>query len=120
MRIAIADDDPDGLELLNLSLQTPATEICKAATGAELVSLLAERGPFDLIVTDIDMPWMEGLAVLQAARTSGIHTPALFVTGMSHPDLQLRIARLGNAKLMRKPIGILDLRNAVRSLLREG
>jgi two-component system cell cycle response regulator CpdR len=116
-RIAIADDDPESLELLSASLQSPTTEICTAASGAELVVLLAEHGPFDLIVTDVDMPWMEGLAVIRTARASEIQAPVLVITGLSRPDLEASVARLGNASLLRKPIGISDLRSAVAELL---
>jgi CheY-like chemotaxis protein len=116
-RVAIADDDPEALELLSAILSGPAVEICKAASGGELVVLLAEQGPFDLIVTDIDMPWMDGLAVLQSARAAEVRAPVLFVSGVSRPDLPALVERLGNAKLVRKPICVSTLRKAVSDLL---
>jgi FOG: CheY-like receiver len=117
-RVAIADDDPEALELLGEILRGPAIEICKAASGAELVVLLAEQGPFDLIVTDIDMPWMEGLAVIRSARASEIQAPVLFVSGLARPDLPAAVERLGNARLLRKPIAVSTLRKTVSEMLR--
>jgi DNA-binding response OmpR family regulator len=116
-RVVIADDDPETLELLNDILRSPTTEISQAVNGAELVVLLAEQGPFDLVVTDISMPWMEGLAVVRSARAAEIQTPVLFISGLSRPDLESTVARLGNAKLLRKPIAVSDVRAAVDQLL---
>ena len=116
-RVAIADDDPEGLELLAEILTSPTIELCKATSGAELVMLLADHGPFDLVVTDIDMPWMQGLAVVRAARASKLQVPVLFVSGVSRPEVSDAVASLGNSKLLRKPIPVSTLRNAVKEML---
>jgi DNA-binding response OmpR family regulator len=63
------------------------------------------------------MPWMEGLQVLHSARAAEIHTPVLVITGLTRPDLQAKVDRLGNAKLLRKPFGIRELRAAVADLV---
>ncbi len=116
-RVAIADDDPEMLDLLGDILGGPTTVIHKAASGAELVVLLAEHGPFDLIVTDIDMPWMDGIAVIRSARGSEVDSPVLVISGLSRPGLTAEVERLGNAKLLRKPIQVSTLRKAVSELL---
>ncbi len=116
-RIVIADDDPDSLELLRLALSAPQVEIREATNGAELVQLLGEDGPFDLVVTDIRMPWMEGLQVLRAARAANVNTPALLITGLARPDLPSKVDGLGNARLLRKPFGIAELRGAITDLM---
>jgi DNA-binding response OmpR family regulator len=117
VRVAIADDDPEALDLLGQILHHPAIEICTAASGAELVVLLAEQGPFDLIVTDIDMPWMEGLAVIRSARAADIEAPVLFISGLSRPDLKSAVEHLGNARILRKPIAVSALRATVQEML---
>jgi DNA-binding response OmpR family regulator len=116
-RIAIADDDPESLELLRRALGNPLIEICEATNGAELVQLLAEDGPFDLVITDIHMPWMEGLQVLHSARAAEVNAPVLVISGLEATDLQAKVDRLGNAKLLRKPFGIAELRAAVADLM---
>jgi len=116
-RIVIADDDPDSLELLRLALASPMIQICEARNGAELVQLLAEDGPFDLIATDIQMPWMQGLDVLHSARAAGVNAPVLVITGLTGTDLQAKVDRLGNARLLHKPFGISELRSEVADLL---
>jgi DNA-binding response OmpR family regulator len=117
LRIAIADDDPDSLALLRQALASPVTEIHEATNGVELVRLLIENGPFDLVVTDVLMPWTEGLQVLRSARLAEDSTPALLISGMTRPDLQARVDGLGNARLLQKPFGVAELRAAVSDLI---
>lgn len=116
-RVVIADDDPEDLDLLAEVLRSLTVEVHTAGTGAELVVLLAEHGPFDLIVTDINMPWMEGLAVIRSARAAEIETPVLFVSGVERPDLDASVARLGSARFLRKPVAVATLRGVVSEML---
>ena len=116
-RILIADDDPDTLELIELAVRGPCVELYTASDGMELLELVAERAPFDLIVTDINMPWIEGLQVLASIREAGLYTPVLVVSGLDRPDLRTTVARMGNAILLRKPFDIADLRQAIATLL---
>jgi two-component system chemotaxis response regulator CheY len=116
-KVAIADDDPETLDLLGDILRSSTTQVYKAASGSELVMLIAQNGPFDLIVTDVDMPWMDGIAAIQSARGSEVQAPVLVISGISRPDLADEVERLGNARLMRKPICVSALRKAVSELL---
>jgi two-component system cell cycle response regulator CtrA len=119
-KVAIADDDSETLDLLGDILSSPTTVVYKAASGAELVVLLAQHGPFDLIVTDVDMPWMDGLAAIRSARGSEIPTPVLVISGITRPELSGEVAGLGNARLLGKPIDLSALRRAVTELLGKG
>jgi two-component system cell cycle response regulator CtrA len=116
-KVAIADDDSETLDLLSEILRGPMTVIYKAASGAELVVLLSQHGPFDLIVTDVDMPWMDGIAAIKSARGSEVESPVLVISGISRPDLPAEVDQLGNAKFLRKPILVSDVRRAVSELL---
>ena len=117
LRVAVADDDPDSLELLRLALENPMTEIYEATNGVELAQLLIENDPFDLVVTDVLMPWMEGLQVLRSARRAEMTTPVLVISGLTRSDLEMTVERLGNAALLHKPFGIPDLRAAISALM---
>src|ERR1017187_7438 len=117
MRIAIADDDPDSLELLHLALESPMTEIYEATNGVELVRLLVENDPFELVITDVLMQWIEGLQVFRFSRVAEFMTPFLVSSGLPRADLQAMVDRLGSARLLRKPFGIQELRAAVIDLL---
>ena len=72
LRIAIADDNPDSLELLRMAIDSPLDEVHEATNGVELVQLLLQRKPLDLVVTDVLMPWTEGIDVLRSAGKTAI------------------------------------------------
>jgi CheY-like chemotaxis protein len=119
LRILIADDDPDTLELVRLALRSPRIDIWEATNGAVLLQILGGRHSFDAIVADIQMPWMDGLRAVELARKFNIQTPVLVITGRADPDLQRRVERLDGARLLRKPFGILELRVALADLVGE-
>jgi CheY-like chemotaxis protein len=90
----------------------------RAASGGELIQRLAEEGPFDLIVTDISMPWMSGIQVTQTARTAGLNTPVIVITALKNGEVTRQMAALGsNAILLRKPFDLAQLYFAVEQML---
>jgi len=114
-RILIADDDPQTRELIERVLQAPDVELRAVSSGAELIHALADEGPYDLVVTDVSMPWMNGLQVVRAARNAGIATPVIVITGLEGtPSIRAEAAQLG-AHLLKKPIAISELRAWVRA-----
>jgi CheY-like chemotaxis protein len=115
-RILVADDDPASLSLVGHAMEGLGLSVRCADDGDELLQALAEDGPFDLIVTDVAMPWMTGLQVAQSARTAGVTTPVIVMTAsrVAAEDVQ----HLGdNTVLLRKPFGLSALIGAVHQLL---
>ena len=117
MRIAICDDDPESLDLFERALAGFDVDFARAADGRQLVELVAEHGPFDLVITDVALPWMSGLQVAASLRTAGLDTPVLMVTGLDRYDLEGRVLRLHDAALLRKPVSIPELRRAVIAIV---
>jgi CheY-like chemotaxis protein len=76
LRALVADDDAELLSLVSTALQQRGAEVVAASTGGELLDKLANAGAFDVIITDIAMPWMSGMHVMQSARTAGLEVPA--------------------------------------------
>jgi CheY-like chemotaxis protein len=73
--------------------------------------------PFDLIVTDIQMPGENGLAVLEWLRRKGCPIPAVVVTAFPELAMQQQVAKL-DATLLPKPFRLVDFRSiAVAALL---
>lgn len=117
----VADDDFDMLTTVADALEEwGAEEVVRAASGAELVLHLAEHGPFDLVITDVAMPWMSGLQAMRSVRYAGVMAPIIFITGLEDAQLPDRVAGLGGcAVLLRKPFGLAELEDAVGELLGE-
>ena len=117
-RILIADDDPQLLEALAVLLQQSGATVVRAHTGAELIDRLAEAGRFDLVVTDIAMPWMTGLSSMRAARTAGLGMPVIVITALHDSAIPAEVTALGrNAVLLHKPFETWELESAIERLL---
>ncbi len=120
LRALVADDDPEMLSLVCNALDGFGADTVAVASGAELLEAIANGGPFDLIVTDISMPWMSGLQVMQSARTAGLPVPVVVMTAQRDPTLFAQVSSLGtHAELLYKPFTIDELFAALRSCLAE-
>jgi two-component system, OmpR family, phosphate regulon sensor histidine kinase PhoR len=104
-RILIVDDDPALLEALpealRLRMGELSVETCDSAPHA-LGKIAGED--YDAIVTDIKMPGMDGLALLDEIRTVRPDTPTLLITGHGEHDLAVQALRRGAYDYVPKPI----------------
>lgn len=118
-RILVADDDPTILEAVSDALEDLGASVVRARSGAELIEHFGEHGPFDLVVTDVSMPWMSGLQAMHSVRTAGLPTPVIVITALEEEKVAEQVRTLGRgAVLMRKPFALADLQETARSLLR--
>ncbi len=92
-------------------------EVRLAFNGTELGERLSTEGPFDLVVTDVAMPWMNGIQVIHRARWLGVDVPVLFISGINDPSLEDWVAAVGpRAQLLRKPFNPRALLDAIARL----
>src|SRR5687768_15068594 len=66
-QILVADDNPDNLEILRMRLSSRGYDVITAADGEEALAIAKERQP-DLILLDVMMPRLDGVAVCQRLR----------------------------------------------------
>jgi DNA-binding response OmpR family regulator len=117
-RVLVADDDPEMLGAVADALVRRGYDVVRAESGDELVDQLASEGPFDLIVTDVAMPWMGGLKTLRSMRTVGVATPVVVMTALEDPYLPTQVRALGsNATLLRKPFELEELEGTIARLM---
>ena len=115
-RVLVADDDPDLLDAIVEVLTRAGAEVFQARDGAQLIDRLAEQGPFDLVVTDIAMPWMTGLGAMRAARLAGLGTSLIVMTALRDASIPAGVKALGGI-LLRKPFDSAELEAAATELL---
>ncbi len=119
VRVLAADDDPQLLEAIVASLERLDADVVRARNGAEVIDRLADSGPFDLVVTDIAMPWMTGLSSVRAARTAGLEMPVIVITALPDDTIPAEVDALGaNVTLLRKPFDVSDLTSIAERLTR--
>jgi len=108
-RILAADDCPVLRGFYRLVFSGPGTEVVVAGDGAEALRA-AEAGAFDLVVTDHEMPGMDGLALVRALRALGHGGPVAVVSGALTPALAAEYRAAGVARLLSKPCSLAALR----------
>ncbi|MGH7518105.1 MAG: PAS domain-containing protein [Gemmatimonadales bacterium] len=113
-RVLVVDDDPSVLALLARMLGTLGFEVTTATDGREAIAALETRG-FDLVVTDVVLPEMDGIAVAQVAERRG-DVPVLFVSGCTSEELEQR-GLSGSAAVMQKPFTADDFARAIAPLI---
>jgi two-component system response regulator MprA len=117
-RILVADDDPQLLAAVGDALARHGGNVTRADDGAALIDRLAVEGPFDLVVTDVSMPWMSGLRAMRATRTAGLGTSVIVMTALEDDRIPSQVRALGgNAVFLRKPLDLTQLIAAATSLL---
>lgn len=90
-------------------------EVLSFEDGAELLDYfeLDAARPADVIIADLNMPGPSGLEGLERARARGLTAPIFVVTGESSPELKGRVAQLGNALFLQKPVDAARLAQAI-------
>lgn len=116
MKILIADDDPQILRALRITLTAKGYEIVTAADGAQAISVAAEGHP-DLLLLDLGMPELDGVEVIQAVR-GWSQVPILVVSGRAGAADKVEALDAGADDYIVKPFAIEELLARVRALTR--
>jgi two-component system response regulator MprA len=117
--ILVVDDDAPIRRMLDRTLSAEGYAVETAADGGEALAAV-ERSTPDLVVLDVGLPGIDGLAVSQRLRAKGLSVPVLLLTARdSVPD---RVAGLdaGADDYLVKPFATEELLARVRALLRRG
>ncbi len=121
-KIVVADDDSLMRELLGLTLRDEGYDVVEIPDGGRLLVQLAthfnsvERIPADLVLSDIRMPVLSGLAMLRALRDAHWMRPVILMTAFPDEEIRRSAARLG-AELLEKPFSMQFLRDRVSAAL---
>ena len=102
-RILIVDDEVSMMEILEWELQDCGYEVCCAENGLEALKI-ATLQEFDLIVSDLLMPQMDGKSFLKELRKiKGLMPPAVLTTGNTKDLDDQILGELGIVRLVAKP-----------------
>jgi type IV pilus assembly protein PilB len=120
--LLILEDDADTQALLQLLLTKNGYVVTIAGDGIDaLMSLGKQR--FDLILSDVNMPNLDGIQLLEITRQKGLQLPVIFLTADSTEESELRCLELGAIDYLKKPIKkdllLLRVQRALRTVPRE-
>lgn len=117
-KILIADDEDSMRQLVARAIAMDGHEIVTAQDGAEALEILTGAGgAFDLLLTDIQMPVMDGIALALAAARDFPDLTILLMTGFA--DQRERASNLNALvhDVVTKPFSVADIRTAVADAL---
>jgi len=121
MAILIVEDNPVSAKLMEHSLKRLNYETIIATKGSEALHILSEDASINLVITDMMMPDMDGLELMQELKTSSgyAHIPVIVCTVLRDKDSIKRAAMLGCSHYLVKPYQINDLRMKVADCLKK-
>ena len=117
-RVLIADDEDSMRALVARAIAMDGHDIVTAQDGAEALEILTrEQGAFDLLLTDIQMPIMDGIALALSAARDFPDVTILLMTGFA--DQRERASNLNAIAhdVITKPFSVADIRTAVADAL---
>jgi two-component system response regulator YesN len=117
-QILIADDDPAVLFILRAAMEgmENGCAIVTAQSGAEALELVLAH-PFDLVITDVRMPGLDGIELVEAMRASGLTVAVIWITGYGCYNLRAECERLHVYCCLDKPIRISEIRRSAEEAL---
>lgn len=117
MHILLIDDDSRVRRLLKRSLTLHDHTVVEAHNGQEGWECFTERPEgFEAIITDIEMPELNGIDLLKRFRTKGYLTPVIVMTGHKDIEYSIQVLRLGAFDFLLKPFQFRDLLEALEKL----
>jgi len=118
--ILVTDGERNFLHSMEFILESAGYKVSATDDGQEAIEMIMEakkRQPFDLLITDITMKGLTGLALLDRLKELNICMPTFVLTSYGDKNLLVKLLRRGCCEYLEKPVDETDLIKRVRSLL---
>ena len=117
-RILAVDDEEQVLFVLRHTLERMVNGfVVETASGGREALQKLDTREYDLVLTDVRMPAVDGIELTKAIRSSGRRTVVLWLTAYGSSEVQAQAQQLGVARCLLKPLRIGTIRDAVREAL---
>jgi len=101
--VLVVEDNVLNRELTNALLKQAGYQVLVAKDGAEALMIVG-RQKVDLMLLDVDLPFIDGHSLLKAVRENGLEIPAIFISGVPGEDVEIKAFEIGAADFIRKPV----------------
>lgn len=120
MRILLVDDDTACLSLMEMVLSEEGFDVVTASNGLEALSYLEneKNQKFDLVITDVQMPYLNGEDLLHEIKKKGIEVEVVLVTAYSSLTAAATAVIEGAFDYLNKPLNVEDLLNTVKRAIK--
>jgi two-component system response regulator PilR (NtrC family) len=116
-KVLVIDDEPDLLELLELTLSRMGLDTTRAQSVSEAIRLLDSQG-FDLCLTDMRLPDGEGLRVVEHITDKSLDVPVAVMTAFGSAENAVAALKAGAFDYLAKPVALEQLRALVKQALK--
>ena len=113
IRVLVIDDEAGVRRIFSRLLSRAEMDVTEACDGFEALAIL-EKQRFDVILSDITMPGLSGVALLEAVRQRDLATQVIYATGNPSLETAVRAVELGAMRYLTKPIDHRTLIDTVR------
>jgi len=115
--ILIVDDDASARHIIVRSLYSLGAETSQAVNGEEAIALLGAKA-YDLVISDIRMPSLDGFGLLEFVYKGNFDIPVIFISAFAEDDdIRQRLWKVGAFDFIAKPINGEELQNKVNKAL---
>lgn len=121
-RVLLVEDDNAIVQLIARWLNQHGFSVLTAENGREALDILAQQ-PVDIVVTDLQMPVMDGFELIAHLLSEQVNLPIIIMTAMVVSDVERRLHQIGPLPIIRKPLSVTALHNLLHNELnarREG
>ena len=115
-KILVVDDEQSMREFLEIMLRKEDYKVSLASNGEEVLKVL-ERDIFDLVLLDIRMPKMDGIAVLKKIKTLSPETVVIMITAYASADTAIKAMKEGAYDYISKPFKIEEIKLIIKNAL---
>lgn len=112
IKILVVEDEEDLLRSLESDLEEIGFQVYTATNGLEALDLV-KKIDIDLILSDLNMPQMSGVQMLQQLRTNRFHSPFIVHSGFGSRDEMVELLKLGAYDFLSKPTSFEDLKKVL-------
>jgi DNA-binding NtrC family response regulator len=115
--VLVVDDEPGIRELLKWHFSSNGFDVEVAKNGAEAIEHLREEDKFALVITDLTMPKLDGLKLLEELKGRGSEVPIVIVTGFGTVETAVYAMKKGASDFILKPFNLDHLLSAVKQII---
>lgn len=115
-KILVVDDEQSLREVLSIMLKRTGYAVTSVADGEEAIELL-NKDIFDLVITDLRMPKIDGMEVLKAAKSASPETVVLIITAFASADSAVEAMKQGAYDYLTKPFQVDEVQLIIRNAL---
>ncbi|MCA9246386.1 MAG: response regulator [Planctomycetales bacterium] len=120
IRVLLVEDCPDQLRLYANTLVSAGADVTLECDGASaLATVLRPNANFDVVVTDLQMPVMDGQQAIIAMRHVGIELPIVVISASQETNIEAKMLESGCTRFLHKPIKPKLLIEEVRASLEQ-